>query len=101
MTNNEDYANLLEIYADIIRVSEYELSKEQKEMIKKLGETLLERTDISLRADKISDKKNSIKILENSSFELIRRNKIKQKNKQALEKSNIKLARSIGKEPGE
>ena len=38
MTNNEDYANLLEIYADIIRVSEYELSKEQKEMIKKLEE---------------------------------------------------------------
>ena len=33
MINNEDYANLLEIYADIIRASEYELSKEQKEMI--------------------------------------------------------------------
>ena len=100
MINNEDYANLLEIYADIIRVSEYELSKEQKEMIKKLGETLLERTDISPRTNKISVKKNSGKILENSSFELIRRNKIRRKNKQALEKSNVKLARDIGKEPG-
>ncbi len=101
MTNNEDYANLLRLYADIIKESDYELSGEQKEMIKGLGETLLERTERSTQTNKKSAKKESEKILENSSFELIRKNKIKQKNKQALEKSNMKLARDIGKVPGE
>lgn len=101
MTNNEDYANLLRLYADIIKESDYELSEEQKEMIKGLGETLLERTERSTQTNKKSVKKESKKILENSSFELIRKNKRKQKNKKALEKSNMKLARDIGKVPGE
>ena len=101
MTNNEDYANLLRLYADIIKESDYELSGEQKEMIKGLGETLLERTEKYPQTNKKSAKKESKKILENSSFELIRKNKRKQKNKLALEKSNMKLARDIGKVPGE
>ena len=70
-------------------------------MIKGLGETLLERTERSPQINKKSAKKESEKILENSSFELIRKNKRKQKNKKALEKSNMKLARDIGKVPGE
>ena len=101
MINNEDYANLLRLYADIIKESDYVLSEGQKEMIKILGETLLERTEKFPQTNKKSAKKESEKILENSSFELIRKNKIKQKNKQALEKSNMKLARDIGKVPGE
>ena len=101
MTNNEDYANLLRLYADIIKESDYELAEEQKEMIKGLGETLLERTERSTQTNKKSAKKEYEKILENSSFELIRKNKRKQKNKKALEKSNMKLARDIGKVPGE
>ena len=101
MINNGDYANLLRLYADIIKESDYVLSEGQKEMIKILGETLLERTEKFPQTNKKSAKKESEKILENSSFELIRKNKIKQKNKQALEKFNMKLARDIGKVPGE
>ena len=101
MINNEDYANLLRLYADIIKESDYELSEGQKEMIKILGETLLERTEKFPQSNKKSANKKSEKILENDSFELIRKNKRKQKNKQALEKSNMKLVRDIGKVPGE
>ena len=93
MTNNEDYANLLELYAKIIRNSDYKLSRDQKEMIKYLGEMLLEKNDI--KSDIIHYKKNSKKILKMSEFEQTKRNK---KN---LEKNNTKLAKDIGKEPGE
>ena len=91
---NKEYANLLEKYADVIRKSDYEISREQREMIRKLGETLLDRTtDEAIRRER----KRS---LERSSFKII--SKLDQEDsKHALERSSIKLARSIGKEPGE
>ena len=99
MRNNKDYADLLEIYADIIRKDDYELSTEQKKMIKNLGESICERIVEKSRNRKHMEA-DSKKILENSSFELIRKSREEEK-KQALEKSNIKLVRSIGKAPGE
>ena len=90
---NKEYANLLEIYANMIRKSGYEISNEQKEIIRNLGETLLDRTDDIIRRERK-------KALERSSFKLI--SKLDQEDsKHALESSSIKLARDIGKEPGE
>ena len=37
MTDNEGYANLLELYAKFIRDEDYSLSSEQKKLIKELG----------------------------------------------------------------
>ena len=90
---NKEYANLLEIYANMIRKSGYEISNEQKEIIRNLGETLLDRTDDIIRRERK-------KALERSSFKLI--SKLDQEDsKHAIESSSIKLARDIGKEPGE
>ena len=95
---NKEYANLLEIYANMIRKSGYEISNEQKEIIRNLGETLLDRTDDIIRDDIIRRERK--KALERSSFKLI--SKLDQEDsKHALESSSIKLARDIGKEPGE
>ena len=84
---NKEYANLLEKYADVIRQSDYEISREQREMIRKLGETLLDRTDEVIRRER----KRS---LERSSFKLISKLD-KEDSKRALERSSIKLARDI------
>ena len=95
---NKEYANLLEIYANMIRKSGYEISNEQKEIIRNLGETLLDRTDDIIRDDIIRRERK--KALERSSFKLI--SKLDQEDsKHAIESSSIKLARDIGKEPGE
>ena len=87
--NNEDYANLLDIYAKLIRRPNYELTNKQKDMIKELGETFCKNTNI----------------IENSKFQLVRKSR-EEKNRRILENENIKLAKvisskNIGKEPGE
>ncbi len=102
MNNNKEYANVLEMYAKIIRDANYGLSKEQKELIQKLGDTLIERKDniIKYNSKIVSVKKEtSKKVLETSCFEAKRKNRAEQKNKQIS--TNTKLAKDIGKEPGE
>lgn len=100
MNNNKDYANLLGRYADIIGKPDYSLSNEQKEMIKSLGESILERTeDVYVSHCNRSDKKTSTKkIVENSRVETLRKSKA---GKKLLVSQTIKLAKDIGKEPGE
>lgn len=102
MKNNKDYADLLELYADIIKKQNEPLSNKQKEIIKNLGETFFEKTDnISIMdLHKKQRKSNSKNILEDSRVELIKKSRRK-KNKHALENSNIRLVKDIGKEPGE
>ena len=97
MTDNEGYANLLELYAKFIRDEDYSLSNEQKKLIKELGEKLLDGIDSYSRKNIKSANNDSKKILDYSSFESIRKNK----TKKAFKKSNKKLAKDIGKEPGE
>ena len=100
MKNNKDYANLLEMCANMIKKPNYRLSNEQKKKIMELGETFLENP-IDIPRDVMRKKRmkvNSKNALEKSNFELIKGEEI---NKHALEHSSIKLARSIGKEPGE
>ena len=107
MNNNKEYANLLEMYAKLIRKADYGLSQEQKELIQNLGDTLIERKeDIETKAKynkkRVSCKTNSRKVLESSSFELKMKNRTEQKRKQKLGNSNMELAKEdIGKEPGE
>ena len=102
MNINDDYANLLELYASIIRGLDYDLSKEQKEIIKNLGETLFERTKENLikGENKEHVKKHSEKIMANSEFEIIRKKKELRKKK-IFNMSDVNLAKNIGKEPGE
>lgn len=98
MNINNDYANLLELYANIIRGLDVDLSKEQKEIIKKLGETFFERIDNDVK----NSKKECLakKVVKNSEFESIRKKREMQK-KCILGISDFKLAKDIGKEPGE
>ena len=99
MNDDNEYANLLEMYANIIRKVDYRLSREQKEIIKNLGKTFcdrLEKNPIEIE-EKENTKIYSKKIITNSDFK-----KMREKQKEYVtDKLNMKLAKDIGKEPGE
>ena len=89
MKNNKDYAHLLETYAKYIRNNDYELSCEQKDLIKKIGETFFKRP---------SNKSKIIQYKENA--EIINRKRKKEVNLKS-KSENFENVRDIGKEPGE